>query len=159
MSNYVENFNKKQAEEIRSSRSFEVPNFSAGDTLKVSYNISEGSTTRVQSFMGVVIAKSKSQSNYNATFTVRKISASIGVERRFPIYSPLLTNIEVLKRGVVRRAKLYYLRELTGKASRIKERLDFSNDKNKSSKDKNDSSKQNNDEAKNSEVKKENNES
>jgi large subunit ribosomal protein L19 len=72
-----------------------------------------------------VIAKTKSISNYAATFTVRKISSGIGVERKFPIYSPLLAGIEILKQGVVRRAKLYYLRSLTGKASRIKEKLDF----------------------------------
>jgi large subunit ribosomal protein L19 len=73
----------------------------------------------------VVIARTKDESNYSATFTVRKVSSDIGVERKFLLYSPLLAGVDVVKRGVVRRAKLYYLRNLTGKASRIKEKLDF----------------------------------
>jgi ribosomal protein L19 len=75
--------------------------------------------------LGVVIAKTKSFDNYNATFTVRKISSNIGVERKFNLYSPLISSIEILKQGKVRRAKLYYLRDLRGKASRIKDKLDF----------------------------------
>jgi large subunit ribosomal protein L19 len=76
-----------------------------------------------------VLARTKDISNYASTFTVRKISSGVGVERKFPIYSPLLAGIEVVKQGVVRSAKIYYLRNLTGKASRIKEKLDFtSND-------------------------------
>jgi large subunit ribosomal protein L19 len=98
---------------------------SEGDTVKVKYKITEGATTRIQVFIGVVIARTKSFSNYNATFTVRKMSGNIGVERKFTLYSPLIAGIEISKQGVVRRAKLYYLRNLTGKASRIKEKLDF----------------------------------
>lgn len=127
-------FNKDQAEKIAAGRDFKIPEFSAGDTVKVQYKITEGATTRIQAFIGVVIAKSKDPSNYCATFTVRKVSSGIGVERKFPIYSPLLAGIEVMKYGVVRRAKLYYLRNLTGKASRIKERLDFVSKDKKTSK-------------------------
>lgn len=148
MKKFILDFNKKQVDEIKAKRDFEIPKFSAGDTVKVQYKITEGTTTRIQAFIGVVIAKSKDISNYNATFTVRKISSGIGVERKFPVYSPLLSGVEVLKYGVVRRAKLYYLRKLTGKASRIKERLDFLN------KDKDDkkSSKKSAPEAKNANV-------
>ncbi len=128
MTNLIEQFNQKQAAAINEARGgldkF-IPNFKVGDTVKVKYKITEGTTTRIQTFMGVVIARSKSFSNYNATFTVRKISSGVGVERKFPIYSPLLAGIELAKQGVVRRAKLYYLRNLTGKASRIREKLDF----------------------------------
>ena len=102
-----------------------LPKFKVGDTIKVKYNITEGAANRVQVFMGVVIARSKSFSNYNSTFTVRKISSGVGVERKFMLYSPLVVGVELVKQGVVRRAKLYYLRNLTGKASRIKEKLDF----------------------------------
>jgi large subunit ribosomal protein L19 len=114
----------KNISEQRHEKSF--PKFSAGDTVSVKYKITEGSASRLQAFQGVVIAKSKSDNSFNANFTVRKISSGIGVERKFIVNSLLLSSIEVLKRGVVRRAKLYYLRNLTGKASRIKERLDFS---------------------------------
>ena len=128
MTNLIEHFNAEQAAKINNGRggleNF-VNNFKVGDTVKVKYKITEGSTTRIQIFMGVVIAKSKSFSNYNSTFTVRKVSSGIGVERKFPLYSPLLSGVELVKRGVVRRAKLYYLRNLTGKASRIREKLDF----------------------------------
>lgn len=128
MVNILEQFAKQQSKIINDSRgglkSF-VPNFRSGDTVRVKYKIIEGSTTRSQAFVGIVIAKSKSFENYSATFTVRKISSGIGVERNFPLYSPLVSSIELIKRGVVRRAKLYYLRSLTGKASRIREKLDF----------------------------------
>lgn len=128
MTNLIEKFNSEQASRINGTRGglekF-IPNFKVGDTVKVKYKITEGATTRVQVFIGLVIAKSKSFSNYNATFTVRKISSNIGVERKFALYSPLIAGIEVAKQGVVRRAKLYYLRNLTGKASRIREKLDF----------------------------------
>ncbi len=133
MTNLIEKFNAKQAAAINEARGgldkF-LPNFKVGDTVKVKYKITEGTTTRIQIFMGVVIARSKSFSNYNATFTVRKISSGVGVERKFMLYSPLIAGVELAKQGVVRRAKLYYLRNLTGKASRIKEKLDFiTNDK------------------------------
>ncbi len=133
MTNIISEFNKDQAKKINESRNLKVPNFKAGDTVNVKYKISEGSNTRIQAFKGVVIAKSKDDSNYLATFTVRKISSGIGVERKFTLYSPLIDDIEVLKQGVVRRAKLYYLRKLTGKASRIKEKLDFLNNSDKKS--------------------------
>ena len=133
MKNYIENFNKKEVEKINKKRDYNIPKFSAGDTVSVKYKIIEGTNSRIQAFNGVVIAKSKDDTNYSATFTVRKISGGIGVERKFTTYSPLIANIEVLKRGLVRRSKLYYLRQLTGKASRIKEKLDFvSKDKKKS---------------------------
>lgn len=125
MKNFISNFAKEQVVKIKQSRSFELPKFKAGDSVNVKYKITEGANTRLQAFSGVVIAKTKDESNYSATFTVRKISSGVGVERNFPIYSPLLAGVEVIKRGVVRRAKLYYLRNLTGKASRIKEKLDF----------------------------------
>ncbi|MCE3255509.1 MAG: rplS [Rickettsiaceae bacterium] len=131
MTNLIEQFNSDQATKINEARGgldkF-VPNFKVGDTVKVKYKITEGTTTRIQVFMGVVIAKSKAFGNYNSTFTVRKISSGVGVERKFPLYSPLLAGIELVKQGVVRRAKLYYLRNLTGKASRIREKLDFLSD-------------------------------
>lgn len=128
MSNLIQEFQNKQLEKIISlrgeSKDFDL-NFKAGDSVKVKYKISEGGNTRLQAFAGVVIARSKSSSNYNATFTVRKMSDGIGVERKFTLYSPLISAIEVVKKGVVRRSKLYYLRNLTGKSARIREKLDF----------------------------------
>jgi len=125
MSNIISDFNASQLNKLKESSGFKIPNFKSGDTVSVKYKITEGENTRIQSFNGVVIARSKSTENYNATFTVRKISSGVGVERKFNLYSPLLAGIEVLKQGDVRRAKLYFLRNLTGKASRIKEKLDF----------------------------------
>ncbi len=130
MVNLIEQFNIQQASKINSERGglkeF-VPNFKVGDTLKVKCKITEGLTIRTQIFSGVVIAKTKSFSNYKATFTVRKNSSGIGVERKFMLYSPMISGIEVVKHGIVRRAKLYYLRNLTGKASRIRENLESLN--------------------------------
>ena len=125
MKNIILEFNKAQVEKIKESSGFKIPNFKVGDTLSVKYKITEGDSTRIQAFNGVVIARTKSNHNYNATFTVRKISSGIGVERKYNLYSPLIAGIEILKQGDVRRAKLYYLRNLTGKASRIKEKFDF----------------------------------
>ncbi len=126
----IQDFEKAQATKINETRDAKsFPKFSVGDTVSVKYKITEGATTRLQAYQGVVISKTKSDDNFNATFTVRKISSGVGVERRFVVKSPLLSSIEVLKRGVVRRAKLYYLRDLTGKASRIREKLDFNNSK------------------------------
>ncbi len=125
MKNFILDFAKAQTARIQELRDFELPKFKVGDTVSVKYKITEGVNTRIQAFNGVVIARTKHETNYAATFTVRKISSGIGVERKFPLYSPLLAGVEVLKQGVVRRAKLYYLRTLTGKASRIKEKLDF----------------------------------
>ncbi len=125
MKNVLSNFAQEKVKRIKEARGGELSSFKVGDTVSVKYKITEGANTRIQAFNGIVIATSKSISNYAATFTVRKISSGIGVERKFTVYSPLLVSVEILKQGVVRRAKLYYLRKLTGKASRIKERLDF----------------------------------
>src|SRR5262245_63252207 len=97
-----------------------VPPFRAGDTLRVNVRVKEGEKERVQAFEGVCIAKRGS--GVSATFTVRKISNGVGVERIFPLHSTMLADIQVVRRGRVRRAKLYYLRHLTGKATRIHER-------------------------------------
>ena len=97
-----------------------VPAFRAGDTVKVNVRVKEGEKERLQAFEGVVIGRKGS--GVSATFTVRKISNGIGVERIFPLHSPMLESINVMRRGRVRRAKLFYLRELTGKATRIKEK-------------------------------------
>jgi len=132
MKNYIKDFDKAQVARLNTDRGFKIPDFKAGDTVNVKYKIVEGTNSRIQAFSGVVIARAKKASHYCATFTVRKMSSGIGVERNFTLYSPLIADIEVLKKGVVRRAKLYYLRDLTGKASRIKEKLDFlSKDKRK----------------------------
>lgn len=97
-----------------------IPSFKAGDTVKVHVKIVEGDKSRIQAFQGVVI--SRQNGGIRETFTVRKISNNIGVERVFPLHSPTLDKIEVITRGQVRRAKLYYLRKLRGKAARIKEK-------------------------------------
>ena len=94
-------------------------NFSVGDTVKVFFKIVEGTTERVQVFEGIVIAKNNS--GIRKTFTVRKISYGVGVERIFPMHSPRIEKIEVVRRGRVRRAKLYYLRSRVGKAAKVKE--------------------------------------
>ena len=99
-----------------------IPDFKPGDTVVVNVNVVEGDRKRVQAYEGVVIAK-KSR-GLNSAFIVRKISSGEGVERTFQMYSPLIASIEVKRKGDVSRAKLYYLRELSGKAARIKERLD-----------------------------------
>lgn len=100
-----------------------IPEFQAGDTVRVNVRIDDGKATRIQAFEGLCIARKNK--GVNSSFTVRKISHGEGVERVFPLYSPRLDSIEVVRKGVVRRAKLYYMRELTGKAARIKERRDF----------------------------------
>jgi large subunit ribosomal protein L19 len=97
-----------------------VPPFRAGDTLRVNVRVREGDKERLQAFEGVCIARRGS--GVSATFTVRKISSGIGVERIFPVHSPMIADVQVVRRGRVRRAKLYYLRHLTGKATRIRER-------------------------------------
>lgn len=97
----------------------DIPDFKAGDTVKVHVRIIEGQKERIQVFQGIVIRK---RGGYNrSTFTVRKISAGIGVERTFPLHSPVIEKIELVRRGKVRRSKLYYLRNLKGKKARIKE--------------------------------------
>ena len=100
----------------------DIPAFRAGDTVKVHVNIIEGSRSRVQVFQGVVIRLSGE--GIRETFTVRKVSFQVGVERIFPLHSPVIDHIEVVTRGDVRRAKLYYLRELRGKKAKIKEKRD-----------------------------------
>ncbi|TIX50291.1 50S ribosomal protein L19 [Alteraurantiacibacter aquimixticola] len=110
-----------EAENIASlSEGKEIPEFRAGDTVRVGVRVVEGQRTRVQNFEGVVIARSNRSINSN--FTVRKLSFGEGVERVFPLYSPNIDSITVVRRGVVRRAKLYYLRGRTGKRARIAER-------------------------------------
>jgi len=99
-----------------------IPNFAPGDTVIVNVNIVEGERKRTQAFEGVVIAKRKG-SGLNASFIVRKVSAGEGVERTFQTHSPMIASIEVKRRGDVRRAKLYYLRDRSGKSARIKEKL------------------------------------
>ncbi len=104
----------------KESLRLDLPNFAPGDTVKVNVKIKEGEKERIQAFQGVVISKRKGTTN--ATFTVRKVSYGVGVERIFPMHSPIIDNIEVITRGRVRRAKIYYLRKLRGKAARIKEK-------------------------------------
>jgi large subunit ribosomal protein L19 len=111
--NIIEALDKEQ---LRS----DIPEFRAGDTVKVYVKVVEGTRERVQLFEGVVI--SRSGSGVGEMFTVRRISYGVGVERTFPVHSPRLEKIVVARKGVVRRAKLYYLRNLTGKAARIRER-------------------------------------
>ena len=98
----------------------DIPSFRPGDTLKVHVKVVEGSRTRVQVFQGVVIARQGG--GVSETFTIRKVSFGVGVERTFPVHTPSIEKIEVVTRGQVRRAKLYYLRDLRGKAAKIKER-------------------------------------
>ncbi len=114
MTNIIDEINSEQM-------SKEIPEFSPGDTVVVQVKIKEGNRERLQAFEGVVIAK-KNRGLHSA-FTVRKISYGEGVERVFQTYSPLIDSIAVKRRGAVRRAKLYYLRERTGRAARIKEKL------------------------------------
>lgn len=111
----------EQEEMARVTAGKTIPSFRAGDTVVVNVNVVEGSRKRVQAFEGVVIARRNR--GLNSSFTVRKISSGEGVERTFQLYSPMIAGIEVKRHGDVRRAKLYYLRERSGKAARIKERL------------------------------------
>ncbi len=99
----------------------ELPNFKAGDTVTVHYKIREGNKERIQQYRGVVIQRAGT--GLNSTFTVRKMSGNIGVERIFPDASPFIDKVEINKHGKVRRARIYYLRKLTGKKARIKERI------------------------------------
>ena len=101
----------------------DVPEFRAGDSVKVHVRVVEGSRSRVQVFAGVVI--SRTGGGLQQSFTVRKVSFGVGVERTFPVHSPIIDKVEVERRGDVRRAKLYYLRGLRGKAAKIKEKRDF----------------------------------
>jgi len=112
----------EQEEIIRQTDKREVPTFGPGDTLRVSVRVVEGTRERIQVFEGVCIARKNS--GVNSAFTVRKISYGEGVERVFPLYSPRIEKIEVVRRGAVRRAKLYYLRGLRGKKARIAEKVE-----------------------------------
>lgn len=102
----------------------DIPSFRAGDNVKVHVNIVEGNRSRIQVFQGVVIGRSGE--GVRETFTVRKVSFQVGVERTFPVHSPVIDHIEVVTRGDVRRAKLYYLRSLRGKKAKIREKRDAS---------------------------------
>lgn len=97
-----------------------IAEFGPGDSIKVNFRVREGERQRIQAFQGVVIKKRGG--GPGANFTVRRIAQNIGVERTFPLYSPLIDSVEIVRRGVVRQARLYYLRGLTGRAARIKER-------------------------------------
>ena len=114
----MDTIRKLEREQMR----MDLPAFDAGDTVKVHVKIKEGEKERIQAFQGVVISKRKGTTN--ATFTVRKVSYGIGVERVFPTHSPIIDKIELVSRGRVRRSKIYYLRKLRGKAARIRERRD-----------------------------------
>ena len=118
--NIIENIEKEQMEKLTAGKN--LPNFKPGDTLKVHTKVKEGDRERIQIYEGVCIARKND--GLNSSFTVRKISFGEGVERVFPVYSPRIEKINILKRGDVRRAKLYYLRELSGKATRIKEKIE-----------------------------------
>ena len=113
----------EQEEMARVSEGKTIPDFGPGDTVVVSVKVVEGSRERLQAYEGVVIAKRNR--GLNSSFIVRKISSGEGVERTFQTYSPLVASIEVKRRGDVRRAKLYYLRQRSGKSARIKEKLDY----------------------------------
>ncbi|MBF0621531.1 MAG: 50S ribosomal protein L19 [Magnetococcales bacterium] len=121
--NVVQEFEQNQMKAMTEGKEKEIPKFGAGDTLRVHVRVVEGTRERVQIFEGVCIARRNH--GLGSTFTVRKISMGEGVERNFPLYSPRLDQIEVVRRGDVRRAKLFYLRGRTGKASRIKEKRDW----------------------------------
>ena len=116
--NIIDKIEKQQIEKVLAERS--IPDFSAGDTLIVKVKVIEGTRERIQAFEGVCIARKNA--GVRSAFTVRKISYGEGVERVFPLYSPRISEIEVVRRGKVRRAKLYYLRDRTGKSARIAER-------------------------------------
>ena len=118
--NVLQKFNQDQVEKYASKR---VDEFDAGDTVKVNVRIIEGSNERIQAFEGLCIAKKNR--GLQSAFTVRKISHGEGVERVFPLYSPRVESVELVRRGQVRRAKLYYIRKLTGKKARIAEKRDY----------------------------------
>ena len=120
--NVIDKIQKDQMDKIVAERS--IPDFSAGDTIKVDVKIVEGDKERIQAFEGLCIARSGG--GLNESFTVRKISYGEGVERIFPIFSPKIAGITVLKKGKVRRAKLYYLRDRRGKSARIVEKIQAS---------------------------------
>ena len=121
--NIIEKIEKSKIEQIQSER--ELPDFNPGDTIRVDVKVVEGTRERIQAFEGVCI--SRSGSGTNKSFTVRKISYGEGVERVFPLYSPKVASITVIRKGRVRRAKLYYLRDRRGKSARIVEKIEVKN--------------------------------
>jgi len=123
--NIIEQIEKEEAARIADGKT--IPVFQAGDTLQVLVKVVEGDRTRVQAYEGVCIARNGG--GLNESFTVRKISYGEGVERVFPMYSPMIEGIKVVRRGAVRRAKLYYLRDRRGKSARIAERAEKTTDK------------------------------
>ena len=126
MNNILENFEKDQIQKLLSEKTY--PKFNSGDTLKVHLKVKEGEKERIQVFEGVCIAKKNA--GLNSSFTVRKISYGEGIERVLPYYSPQINKIEVVKKGDVRRSKLYYLRSRSGKSARITEKTSFNNSDN-----------------------------
>ena len=116
--NIIQQLEKEQADKLAAIRP--IPDFEAGDTIQVNVKVVEGERSRVQAYEGVCIARNGG--GINESFTVRKISYGEGVERVFPVYSPMIDSIKVIRRGTVRRAKLYYLRDRRGKSARIVER-------------------------------------
>ena len=119
--NIITKFEQDQIQKLTDGKA--IPDFKAGDTINVGVRIVEGATERVQAYEGVVIARRNA--GVNSSFTVRKISHGEGVERKFKIYSPMIASIKVVKYGIVKRAKLFYLRDRRGKSARIRERLNF----------------------------------
>lgn len=128
--NELQKFEQRQVEKLKTIKSKPTPDFRPGDTIRVNVKITEQSgkeiKTRIQAYEGVCIARTST--GLNETFTVRKISYGEGVERVFPMCAPVIDSIELVRRGSVRRAKLYYLRERSGKSARIKERTDSKKD-------------------------------
>ncbi|CAM79462.1 50S ribosomal protein L19 [Orientia tsutsugamushi] len=121
--NLIKQFEQEQIKKLTQGKS--IPNFRPGDTVKVNLRIIEGANERIQAYQGVVIARANR--SISSSFTVRKISHGKGIERKFMLYSPLISSIELIKKGVVRRAKLYYLRNLQGRKAKIREKI-FSKD-------------------------------
>jgi len=119
--NIIKDIEKEQIQEIIKKR--DLPDFKSGDTVRINVFVTEGNKERVQAFEGICIARSNR--GFNSTFTVRKVSHGEGVERVFPLYSPMLESINLVRRGKVKRSKLYYLRERSGKSARIAEKKDF----------------------------------
>lgn len=119
--NLVQKFEQQQIDNLTQGKN--IPNFRAGDVVRVNVRLVEGNSERIQAYEGLCIARRSR--GLSSSFTVRKISHGEGVERIFPLYSPRVASIEVVKRGIVRRAKLYYMRNLRGKAARIKELREY----------------------------------
>ena len=116
---------RRESQEEREQMRIDIPQFRAGDTVKVHVKISEGEKDRIQTFQGIVIGRHNN--GLKSSFTVRKVSSGIGVERVFPLHSPVIDKIEMIQPGKVRRSRLYYLRNLRGKAARVKSRSTYAN--------------------------------